>query len=65
MSVGGGWQAVTGRDVVHEDWQRRIQREWGKGVGTERLARHSSLASSRWSQRNRDAILRFQSCALS
>lgn len=56
MSMGGGWQAVTGRDVVHEDGQRRIQSKWGKGVGAERLARHCSPASSRGSQRKRDVI---------
>lgn len=50
VSMGAGWQAVTSRGVVHEDWQRRISCKWGERVGAERLACHSSLASLGWSQ---------------
>lgn len=50
VSMGGGWQAVTGRGVVHEDWQGWISCKWGERVGTECLACHPSLASFGCSQ---------------
>lgn len=43
VSMGSGWQAVTGRAVVHEDWQRWISCQLGERIRTERLARHVCL----------------------
>lgn len=40
VSMGGGWQAVTGRAVVHEDRQRWICGQGGERVSTKRLACH-------------------------
>lgn len=45
VSMGGGWQAVSGRGMVHKDWQGWVYRKWGERVGTECLACHSSLGS--------------------
>lgn len=45
VSMGGGWQAVSGRGVVHKDWQGWVYRKWGERVGAECLACHFSLGS--------------------
>lgn len=43
--MGAGWQAVTGRGMVHEDWQGWVSCKWGERVCAECLACHSSPAS--------------------